>query len=240
MERFIQEHRIVGASMAITLDGRTVSNRGYGLADVATHRPVGPETLFSIASVTKSFTAVGVLKLVEQRKLDLNARIVELLPMRNAPLADPRFRRITVHQLLFHGGGLVHDPKEGGAEDERASEEAYRWLRGQRLLFDPGTEHRYSNAGFIVLRLVIEQASGEKYQPFIRQHILRPMGITRMHLEPERGYEPDETRRYQPGGEHPARRNAGNWLASSEDLVRFVSSVAAAADRLFCNRRPLP
>jgi N-acyl-D-amino-acid deacylase len=233
MDQFIQEHRIAGASMAIALQGRLVSNRGYGFADVATHRPVTPETVFSIASVTKSFTAVGVLKLVEQRKLNLDARIVELLPMRNAPLADPRFRRITVHQLLFHGGGLARDAKEGGADSERDSEEAYRWLRGQRLLFDPGTEHRYSNAGFIVLRLVIERASGEKYQSFISQHILQPMGITRMHLESERGYEPDETRRYQPGGQHPAHRNAGNWLATSEDLVRFVSSVAGSGGSSF-------
>ena len=118
---------------------------------------------------------------------------------RAARIADPRFREITVHQLLFHGGGLPHDIE--GGHDERGEEQAYRALREKPLLFDPGTEHRYSNAGFIVLRLVIERASGQRYEPFIKQHILRPMGIEQMHLEPERGYGPRETHRYLPGGQ---------------------------------------
>jgi len=233
MERFIEEHHIAGGSMAIAYQGRIVSDRGYGFADVATRQPVEPKTLFSLASVTKSLTGVGVLKLVEEGKLDLNARVVNVLrdlhPARGERIADPRFREITVHQLLFHGGGLPHDSK-GGGNGEQLEEEGYRDLMTQRLLFDPGTDHRYSNAGFVVLRLVIERASGEKYEPFIRQHIVRPMGITGMHLEPERGYGPDETHRYQPGGRRLAQRAAGNWLASSGELVRFASAVAGSGE----------
>jgi CubicO group peptidase (beta-lactamase class C family) len=231
MERFIEEHHIAGASMAIAYQGRIVSDRGYGFADVATRRPVERNTLFSLASVTKSITGVGVLKLVEEGKLDLDARVVQVLrdlhPPRGERIADPRFREITVHHLLFHGGGLQHD-LPGSGDDERAEERGYRQLLEKPLLFAPGTEHRYSNAGFIVLRLVIERASGERYEPFIRQHILRPMGITGMHLEPERGYGPDETHRYQAGGRRPAPRNTGNWLASSGELARFASAVAGS------------
>jgi N-acyl-D-amino-acid deacylase len=230
LARFIEEHRIAGASMAIAYQGRIVSDRGYGLADVATRQPVERQTLFSLASVTKSITGVGVLKLVEGGKLDLDARIVNVLrdlhPTRRERIADPRFREITVHQLLFHGGGLSHDIE--GGHDERGEEQAYRALMEKPLLFDPGTEHRYSNAGFIVLRLVIERASGQRYEPFIKQHILRPMGIEQMHLEPERGYGPRETHRYLPGGQRPAPRNTGNWLASSGELARFASAVAGS------------
>jgi N-acyl-D-amino-acid deacylase len=236
MHRFIEEHHIVGASMAIAYQGRIVSDRGYGFADVATRQPVEPKTLFSLASVTKSITGIGVLKLVEQGKLDLDARVVHVLrdlhPPRGERIADPRFREITVHQLLFHGGGLQHD-LPGGGDDEHAEERGYRQLMEKPLLFAPGTEHRYSNAGFIVLRLVIERASGQKYEPFIRQHILQPMGLTGMHLEPDRGYGPDETHRYTPGGQHPAHRNTGNWLASSGELVRFAASVAGSGGQTF-------
>jgi CubicO group peptidase (beta-lactamase class C family) len=231
MHRFIEEHRIAGASMAIAYQGRLVSDRGYGLADVATRQPVEPRTMFSLASVTKSITGVGALKLVEQGKLDLDVPVVRVLrdlhPARGERMADPRFREITVHQLLFHGGGLQHD-LPGGGDDERAEERGYRQLMEKPLLYDPGTEHRYSNAGFIVLRLVIERASGERYEPFIRQQILRPMGIDRMHLEPERGYGPAETHRYLPGGQRPAPRNIGNWLATSGELARFAAAVAGS------------
>jgi N-acyl-D-amino-acid deacylase len=232
MHRFIEEHRIAGASMAIAYRGRIVSDRGYGFADVATRQPVEPTTFFSLASVTKSITGVGVLKLVEQGRLDLDARVIQVLrdlhPPRGERIVDPRFREMTVHQLLFHGGGLPHDAP-GSGDGERAEEREYRQLMEKRLLFDPGTDPRYSNAGFIVLRLVIERASGERYEPFIRQHILQPMGITHMHLEPERGYGPAETHRYLPGGQRPAPRNTGNWLAQSGELARFAAAVAGSA-----------
>jgi N-acyl-D-amino-acid deacylase len=234
MEQFVERRHIAGASMAVAYQGRIVSDRGYGLADVATRQPVEPQTLFSIASVTKSFTAVGVLKLVEQGKLDLNARVVNVLtdlrPPRGQRIVDPRFRQITVHQLLFHGSGLPHDSK-GGGNGERVEEDGYRELMTQPLLFEPGTDHRYSNAGFVVLRLVIEHVARQPYEAFIKQHVLQPIGITRMHLEPERGYGPEETHRYQPGGQRPAQRSGGNWLATSGDLVRFASAVAGSGGR---------
>jgi N-acyl-D-amino-acid deacylase len=234
MEQFIGRHHIAGASMAVAYQGRIVSDRGYGLADVAARQPVEPQTLFSIASVTKSFTAVGVLKLVEQGKLALNARVINVLsdlhPPRGERIVDPRFRQITVHQLLFHGSGLPHDSK-GGGNGERIEEAGYRELMTQPLLFEPGTDHRYSNAGFVVLRLVIERVARQPYEAFIKQHVLQPIGITRMHLEPEGGYAPEETHRYQPGGQRPAQRSGGNWLATSGDLVRFASAVAGSGGK---------
>jgi CubicO group peptidase (beta-lactamase class C family) len=108
------------------------------------------------------------------------------------------------------------------------------------LLFDPGTEHKYSNAGFTILQLIIERVTGEKYEPFIHQHVLRPMRITRMHLERPGGYGPDETRRYEPGGRRPAPRRAANWLAPSGALARFAAAVAGSGGRpTFLNPRTM-
>jgi CubicO group peptidase (beta-lactamase class C family) len=235
MHRFIEEHHIAGASMAIAYQGRIVSDRGYGFADVETRQPVEPRTLFSTASVSKSITGIGILKLVEEGRLGLNARMVELLgdlrPLRGERIADPRFREITVHELLFHGSGLPHDmpeEKDSTAFDERGKDRGYRALMDERLLFDPGTEHKYSNAGFIILELIIERVTGQRYEPFIHQHVLRPMGIARMQLERPGGYVPEETHRYLPGGRRPAQRRAANWLAPSGALARFASAVAGS------------
>jgi len=212
--------------------------RGYGLADVEARRPVEPETLFSTASVSKSITGIGVLKLVEEGKLELNAPIIPLLkelrPLPGQRVADPRFHKITVPDLLFHGGGLPHDAQtpgrrnEDGIENEEKAELQYRWLLGQPLAFDPGTQHAYSNAGFIVLRLVIERVTGQAYEPFIRQHILRPMGIARMRMEAPGNYRPDEAHRYNTGGRQPAARNVANWLATGASLARFAAVVAGS------------
>ena len=87
------------------------SARGYGLADIKTRRPVTPETLFCIASVTKAISAVAAPRLVDERKLDLNARLVDVLAdlTTNRRFGDPRFRDITVHHLCSAGPGLSRD-----------------------------------------------------------------------------------------------------------------------------------
>lgn len=245
MEETVREHHVVGASLAVAKDGRLVLARGYGLEDKAAGRPVRPETLFCVASVTKAVTAVATLKLVEDGKLDLDARLVDVLsdlkPLPGQSIADPRFRDITVHHLLYHAGGFPHSGAgDGGAEeddlDASKGAQSYRAAMGRRLEFTPGSDHRYSNFGFIVLRLVIEKASGRPYEAYTRRKVLAPMGITRMHLEgPKRGRE--ETQRYAPGGRRViAEWNAANWVAAPTDMVRFLSAVAGSGGSTFLSR----
>ncbi len=239
MEQLIARFHIAGASLGLFYRGRLMLSRGYGLADVARRRPVEPTTLFSTASVSKPITAVGILKLIEQGKLALDTRVMALLsdlrPLPGQRLADPRFRKITVHDLLFHGGGLPHDARlpgtvkpEEGTESEEQVQLQYRWLLGQPLKFDPGTQHAYSNAGFVVLRLVVERVVGQEYGSFIKQQVLKPMDITRMRLEEPGDYRPDESLRYNVGGRQPAVRNVANWLATGTSLARFAAAVAGS------------
>ncbi len=180
--------------------------------------------------------------------MDLDARLMPLLrdvhPLPGQRLADPRFHKITIHHLLFHGGGLPHDARlpvkangEEGVEEEAKAQLQYRWLLGQRLKFDPGTQHAYSNAGFIVLRLVIERVAGQEYEPFMREHVLKPMGITHMRMEAPGDYRPDESHRYRPGGREPAVRNVANWLATGTGLARFASTVAGSAGPPFLGEK---
>ncbi len=135
-----------------------------------------------IGSVTKPFTAAAVLKLVEDGQLDINARLVDVLadlrPFPGLGIADPRFRDITVHHVLYHGGGFGDRrprSKEFDAAVERVkrrgqnrnvyvgSEMAalnYRLAMSAPLKFAPGSDHSYSNFGFVTLRLVVEAHPG--------------------------------------------------------------------------------
>jgi N-acyl-D-amino-acid deacylase len=245
MEGILKECRVAGATLAIARHGKLVLDKGYGLADRATDSPVRPDTLFCLASCTKPITAVAALKLVDDGKLVLDAPVADLLsdlkPLPGQEIVDPRVRDITVRHLLLHASGLPHDMPAAhlGVTDEGdqegnldEAELAYREMLGSRLEFKPGHEHRYSNFGFVVLRLVVERVSGQAYEAFVHDAILRPMGIRGMRLE-KNHRTPGETERYLPNGQQLRRWNASNWLATARDLTRFLSLVAGSGGPTF-------
>ena len=109
METFVRDNEIPGASLAVAKDGRLVYARGFGYADVEQQQQVQPETLFRIASISKSFTATATLQLIEQGKLSLDTPVFGLLPhkphLAKGDSADPRLGEVTIAHLLRHQGG---------------------------------------------------------------------------------------------------------------------------------------
>ncbi|MBN2476209.1 MAG: beta-lactamase family protein [Pirellulales bacterium] len=191
----MRKHEIPGGAVAVAKDGRLLLARGYGLADVEGCRPVQPDALFRIASVSKPITAAAVLVLVERGRLDLDAKVVDLLASLRPQAGrqvDPRFCEITVRQLLHHTGGFDRgksfDPMFGPpvmTEAHGAPLEAptiVRFMWGRPLDFPPGTRYAYSNFGYCLLGRVIEEVTGEAYEESVQALVLRPMGITRMRL----------------------------------------------------------
>lgn len=259
----MKEEGIPGASLAIAKNGALVLAKGYGLADVKTGEPVGPQTLFALASVSKSLTAVTVLKLVESGKLDLDAPVFELLSGLE-PLpgdrVDPRLKAITVRHLLLHAGGwnrkISGDPNSFSArvaEKMRvrlpiSPHQLARYMLGQRLDFDPGTDSQYSNFGYILLGLVIEKVAGESYEPAVREYVLRPLGLKHVVLNHERGkgYRAHEAHRYGPRGKEdreagqlPITMASGGWLATPTDMVRFLTALDGTKGERLLSRRML-
>jgi N-acyl-D-amino-acid deacylase len=251
---------IPGVSLAIARAGSLVLARGYGWANVAAHEQVEPRTLFGLASVSKSLTAVTVLKLAEAGKLSLDARAFELLD-RIQPIpgdeVDPRVRTITIRQLLQHAGGW--DRKVSGDPNgfsqrvaERmqvkppiSPEQLTRYMLGLKLDFDPGTATRYSNFGYVVLGLVIEHVTGQPYAQAVRAITLQPLGLGAIRLDVPRGkgYVPGEAHRYGPrggedrqGGHLLITMASGGWLASATDLVRFLIALDGARGPRFLSR----
>jgi N-acyl-D-amino-acid deacylase len=240
---------IPGASLAVTRNGSLVLAKGYGWANLQARVPAGPDTLFALASVSKSLTAVTILKLVDAKRLDLDARAFELLSDIE-PLAgdrvDPRVKSITVRHLLYHAAGWDRaksgDPNGFSERVARRMQvplpikprQLTRFMLGRPLDFDPGTESRYSNFGYIVLGLVIEEVTGVSYERAIREILIVPLGISRTRLNRIRGsgYLPDEAHRYGPhgaedreGGHLLITMASGGWLATSADMVRFLAAL---------------
>ncbi len=198
VEQFMTARKIPGGSLAVVKDGRLVHARGFGWADVEKQAPAEATSLFRIASISKPFTAVAVLQLVEQGRLTLDAHVAELLPHKavlpSGGKADPRWRQITIRHCLQHTGGWDRDksfdpmfrPKliatATGTPAPASADAVIKFMLGQPLDFDPGTHHAYSNFGYCILGRVIEQLTGRGYEQHLRAAILAPCGIKSMRL----------------------------------------------------------
>ena len=197
--KLMEKEAVPGGALAVVKNGRLVYARGYGLADRDAGKPVQPDSLFRIASVSKPFTAAAILVLVERGRLDLNAKVLDVLRAadflpREKP-TDARWNQITISQLLHHTAGFDReksfDPmfrsgEIAAATGTRPPADPIAIIRymltTQRLDFDPGTRYAYSNFGYCLLGRVIERLSGKKYEDAVRELILQPAGITRMRV----------------------------------------------------------
>ncbi|MGS2645571.1 serine hydrolase domain-containing protein [Streptosporangium sp. G12] len=157
-------------SIAIMKGGEVECLAAYGTADAATGRPNTPETVFSIGSVTKAFTAAAVFALVEEGKLSLDDRAGRILPELGGAAA-----KATVRQLLLHTGGLNGSHADDDYEplDRDAAVAAIGALEPA---FKPGRGYLYSNAGYTLLALVVEKASGRSFRSYLASRILRLPG----------------------------------------------------------------
>jgi CubicO group peptidase (beta-lactamase class C family) len=173
----MEQQKIPGMAVVVIKNGQVKVLKGYGLADINTKAPVVPETKFPIGSLTKQFTAMAIMMLVEEGKVNLDKPIsqyINNLPSKWAPL--------TLRQLLGHTSGMSDDyswEKVKQAQDLIQSGKP-------ELDFPPGESWNYSNAGFLLTGVVIEKVSGQLYSDFVRDRIFTPLGMreTRAGLTP--------------------------------------------------------
>src|SRR5215203_1340688 len=215
----MRKYKIPGGAVAVVRDGRLIYARGFGYADVENKTPVQPDALFRIASVSKPITSVAIMKLVGDRKLQLDDRvapyIADLAPAPGATV-DPRWEQITIRHLLNHTGGWDRTKPNGGfdpmfqsaiaaaavnAPAPASAETIIRYMKGKPLDFDPGEKFAYSNFGYDILGRVIERSSGMPYEEYVRARVLQPVGANRTRSGKSRmnGALPDEVRYYVAG-----------------------------------------
>lgn len=177
VERHVADARIDGAVL-LAKSGEPVFRAGYGLANHEWAIPNTPETRFRIASMTKSFTAVLTMQLVQEGSLDLDAAITAYLPGYPGDPGD----RITVRHLLTHRSGIPHYAELPGWRDGRfrppmTDNEFVAVFAARPLNFEPGSESRYSNSNYFLLGLMIEKFTERAYDEAIHERIFAPLGM---------------------------------------------------------------
>jgi len=166
----------------VVQDGRTVLRKGYGLANLEWNLPVEPDTVFRVGSVTKQFTAVAILMLLEQGKLALEDPITRFL------LDYPtQAHCITVEHLLTHTSGIMSftDMPEWPPvmRQDMNVQTLVDFFKYRPMRSAPGTCYAYNNSGYVLLGAIIEQAGGQTYEQFIQEHLFGPAGMRHSYYD---------------------------------------------------------
>jgi D-alanyl-D-alanine carboxypeptidase len=172
----MRKEHVPGVSVAVVRGDKVVVARGYGLANVELAAPATKETVYELLSITKQFTAAAILMLVQEGKLSLDERISRYLP--DVPAA---WSEITVRHLLTHTSGIPDYTDVRGwfetIRQDRTPEDLLKPVREEPLQFTPGTQWRYSNAGYYLLGMILEKVSGRTWAQFLSERIFQPLGM---------------------------------------------------------------
>jgi CubicO group peptidase (beta-lactamase class C family) len=238
-EKFRQESGIPGLLFGVVIDGDIALVQGLGVRDRTSNDAVTPDTVFRIASMTKSFTAMAILKLRDEGRLSLDdpaSRWIPPLSRWHYPTRDTR--PITVRDLLTHGAGFPEDNPWGDRQLATSEEQLTRWLEnGLPFSTPPDTAFEYSNYGFALLGRIVSRASGVPYRDFVEKRILVPLGMKASTLEPgavpaglrATGYRrSDNSYAEEPSLANGAFGSMGGMLTSGRDLGRYVAYLLSA------------
>ncbi|HVF55936.1 MAG TPA: serine hydrolase domain-containing protein, partial [Pyrinomonadaceae bacterium] len=236
---WVERRRMPGAVMGIIVDGEMVWVKAAGVQDTGTRAPVTPDSVFRIASMTKSFTAMAVLKLRDAGKLSLDdpvARYVPELAGLSYPTKDSP--AITIRHLLTHSEGFPEDNPWGDRQLAQTDETIREWMRaGIPFSNAPGMAFEYSNYGFAILGQVVARASGRPYAQYVRDEILRPLGMSASTFEVSEiprervaaGYRWEENAwKAEALLAHGSFGSMGGLWTSARDLSRYVAFLMSA------------
>lgn len=233
IEQFMAADHIPGLAVGLVIDDELAWSHGFGVADLKTDAAVTPSTLFRIGSVTKTLTMTALVGLRDQGKLGLNDPAAKHSPaLATIGYPTDEVRGFTIRDVLLHESGL---PRMGGFDFEspkhvvdRAEIEAS--LQELQLVRPPGLARSYSNLGFALLGLVIEDITGENYRDYVDRTILDPLGMDASTW----AVDPDDPRVATPHAlehgrvtpiaqeNHGAASAAGGLYSTVEDMARYI------------------
>ncbi|HWA56079.1 MAG TPA: serine hydrolase domain-containing protein [Gemmatimonadales bacterium] len=237
-KELLREDGTPGLALAVVADGDLAAVRAYGVADLATRAPVTPATRFLAGSISKTFTAVALLQLQEEGLVDVRRPVADYLPWFKV---RSRFPAMTLHHLLTHTAGLPRD-----RSDLPSSPYTALALRDRELASAPGARFVYSNIGYQLLSLVVEEVEGRPFAESIRRRVLEPMGMTEsgaevtqrarlttatghQYLYDDRPPSPGDPLVPAPWGEYSA--GDANIVTTAPDLARFLAGLLAQGGR---------
>ncbi len=216
-----------GAAVIAVRDGRTVLRKAYGMADLELGVPLQPDMVFRIGSMTKQFTAVAILMLVEEGKVAVSDPITKFLP--DYPTGG---KTIAVEHLLTHTSGIKSytdiDDFLANMKKDYTVKELIDHFKNQPMEFEPGERYQYDNSGYFLLGAIIEKASGTGYEAFLKKRIFDVVGMPRTSVESTSRIIPGRARGYSKTGD--TWTNA-DWLSMTQPysagaLVSTVDDLA--------------
>jgi len=240
LSAFIERERkakgIRALSIALVDDQRTVWSAGFGEEDPAMHRAADANTVYRVGSVSKLFTDIGVMQLVEQGAVDLDAPVQRYLP--DFAPRNPSGRAITLRQLMSHFSGLVREPSAGHYFDDSGTSLAatVASLNGTSLVYPPETRRKYSNAGIAVVGYLLERQGSQPFAAYLKSNVLQRLGLQSSAFEPEpalvaRLAKGEMWTLHQRSFEAPTFQlgmsPAGSMYSTMPDLARFMSVLFA-------------
>lgn len=224
-----------GATVIVVKDGKVLLRKGYGLASVSPQIAMQPEMELRLGSITKQFTAVGILLLADEGKLALSDPITRFIA--DYPIAD---NKVTIEHLLTHTSGIRSYTDKPGFAQTRDKDvtvsEMVNSIKVDSLEFEPGTRWRYSNSGYFLLGAIIEKASGMSYADFMAKRIFVPLGMAHTAYEGHERQPVNRASGYQRGknGFEPADAismtlpyAAGALVSTVDDLARWDAAITA-------------
>jgi CubicO group peptidase (beta-lactamase class C family) len=236
---FTEQSHLPGASWGIVVDGDLAHSGVAGLRDIASKAPVERDTVFRIASMTKSFTAMAILKLRDDGKLSLDDPAERYVPeLANLVYPTGDSPRVTIRHLLSHAEGFPEDNPWGDRQLADTDAQLTDMLRrGVPFSNAPGVAYEYSNYGFAILGRIVSRVSGRPYADDIATAILRPLGMASTTLEPGEvpraklavGYRwEDGTWKEEPILAHGSFGSMGGMLTTVPDLAKYVGAFLSA------------
>ena len=236
---WVQQRHMPGAVVGILIDDELAWVKTSGVRELDGRAPVTPDTVFRIASMTKSFTALAILKLRDEGKLSLDDPVARYMPAAaDLPYPTKDSPALSIRHLLTHSEGFPEDNPWGDQQLARSEETMHAWIRaGIPFSNAPGMAYEYSNFGFAILGQVVAKASGQRYDEYIRKEILEPLQMSASTFEASEvprdrialGYRwEDNTWKSEPPLGHGAFGAMGGLWTSAHDLARYVSFLMSA------------
>jgi serine-type D-Ala-D-Ala carboxypeptidase/endopeptidase len=239
MDGYRLDAHIPGMVWGIVQDGRVVHVKAAGVQDIEAKRSVTADTLFRIASMTKAFTALSILKLRDDGKLRLDEPVETYVPeLRGWHYPTDDSPKVRVRELLTHTAGFVTDDPWGDRQTPMPEEDFTRLLRdGVRFTRPPATAMEYSNLGYALLGRIVANVSGQAYKDFVQQLLFKPLGMTSTGYDvttspPERralGYRwEDSAWKLEPTMAHGAFGAMGGIQTSASDYAKWIAYLLSA------------
>lgn len=187
-----------GCAALVAQKGQVIYKKAFGMANLELDVKMQPDMIFRIGSITKQFTAVAILQLMEQGKLSLQDDITKFIP--DYPTQG---KTITIEHLLTHTSGIQSytGMKKFGEimQKDMKPEELIAFFKNEPMEFEPGTQWKYNNSGYVLLGYIIEKITGKTYPQYLEENFFQPLGMTHSYYGDDSKIIKNRAAGYQPG-----------------------------------------